>query len=179
MSLHLYMGCMYSGKSTKCVNHFKEFTRANKRVCVINYYHDNRYDDVLLSTHDRVKIPCKKMLTLLDNIGKIRNDYDVFLINEGQFFVDLYDSVVALVEKFNKDVYIYGLDSDYQRKPFGQIIDLIPICTSVTKLYANCHICKKDNQACFTHRLSTEKEQYLIGNNIYIPVCRKCYLNSI
>ena len=177
MSLHLYMGCMYSGKSTKCVNHYKKM-HPTQRVCVINYYHDNRYDDTLLSTHDKVKIPCIKLLYIKDII-KQKDKYDVFLINEGQFFNDLHNSVITLVEQHKKDVYVYGLDSDYKRKPFGQMIELVPLCTTVTKLYANCHKCKKINSACFTFRCSNETEQYLIGSDNYIPLCRECYLNSI
>ena len=45
----------------------------------------------------------------------------------------LYDNVLKLVENHNKTVYVYGLDGDYERKPFGQLISLIPIATSYTK----------------------------------------------
>ena len=177
MSLHLYMGCMYSGKSTMCIKHYNELNE-KKRVCVINYFHDNRYDDTLLSTHDKIKIPCTKLLNIEDILKKT-DEYDVFLINEGQFFSKLFDTSLELVEKHKKDVYIYGLDSDYQRKPFGQMIDLIPLCTTITKLYANCHKCKKEKSACFTFRISSETQQYLIGSDNYVPLCRECYLNSI
>ena len=47
------------------------------------------------------------------------NDYDVFLINEGQFFEDLYDCVDSIVNKKKKKVYVCGLDGDYKRKKFG------------------------------------------------------------
>jgi hypothetical protein len=57
----------------------------------------------------------------------------VILINEGQFFPDLLNFVNELL-KYNKKIYICGLDGDFERKKFGQIIDLIPLCDKVEKL---------------------------------------------
>ena len=75
---------------------------------------------------------------------------------------------------------IYGLDSDFKRNSFGEISKLLTVCTSITKLYANCEICKTINTACFTHRITDKQEQCIIDSTSYIPVCRKCYvfLNS-
>ena len=79
-------------------------------------------------------------------------------------------------EKHNKDVYIYGLDGDFKRNPFGDICRLLPLSTSITKLYANCKKCSGIGIACFTHRITNRKEQCIIDNDSYIPVCRKCYI---
>jgi len=173
MSLHLYLGCMFSGKTTKCIEHYKQFIKP----CVINYYYDTRYDKELLSTHDHVKIPCHRLKNL-NNIYEFINDTDTILINEAQFFDDLYKNVIKLVEKHNKNVYIYGLDGDFKREPFGDIIKLIPLATSYTKLYA---ICKCGGKACFTHKITGSEQQIEIGSSIYRPVCRTCYIkyNSI
>jgi thymidine kinase len=51
-----------------------------------------------------------------------------------------------------KIVIIAGLDGTYQRKPFGRIIDLLPICEKITKLSAICIDCGDD--AYFTKRIS-------------------------
>ena len=75
-------------------------------------------------------------------------------------------------------VYICGLDGDFKRKPFGNWLDLIPLCDKVTKLTAYCKLCKK-RDAIFSHRLGYEESQTVIGNN-YMSLCRECYnkLNS-
>ena len=80
--------------------------------------------------------------------------------------------VILLVEKYNKYVYISGLDGDFKRKKFGNILDLIPISDEVIKLKS---ICKCGNAASFSRRISNEKEQISIGNDNYEPVCRNCY----
>lgn len=43
-----------------------------------------------------------------------------------------------------------GLDGTFQRKPFGSILELIPIAEKVMKLSAVCMYCSKD--APFTLR---------------------------
>ena len=64
------------------------------------------------------------------------------LINEGQFFPDLYESVKWLVNEKKKYVTICGLDGDFKRAKFGTLLDLIPLCDNVTKLTSLCVSCK-------------------------------------
>ena len=192
--LELIIGPMYSGKTSRLVEIYKQYKFCNISVAVINHSIDNRYDEDLLSTHDQVKIPCIKTEKLLDiwtdNIDleqdislvpRIKDKFkvstcSVILINEGQFFPDLEEFVKLLLVN-DKKVYVCGLDGDFERKKFGQILDLIPLCDKVTKLTSLCSICKDGTPGIFSKRLSFEKEQTLVGSSNYIPVCRKCYDN--
>jgi thymidine kinase len=99
------------------------------------------------------------------------------LINEGQFFADLYETVLDML-KCNKKVYICGLDGDFERKKFGQMLDLIPHCDHVIKMSSLCSLCKNGTRGIFSMRLSDEKQQTLIGSDNYVPVCRNCYENN-
>jgi thymidine kinase len=184
--LELFIGSMYSGKSTRLVDIYKQCKFCNIPVTVINHIIDKRYDNELLSTHDQVKIPCLQASELNDlwnNKGyekknlwahnAVRNS-SVILINEGQFFPDLYDVVVDMLN-YNKKVYICGLDGDFERKKFGQILDLIPMCDKVTKLTSLCSQCKDGTPGIFSMRLTNETVQTVVGSDNYIPVCRKCY----
>jgi len=176
--LEIILGCMFSGKSSKLVEIYKQCKFCNISVAVINHSIDNRYDDELLSTHDQIKIPCIKTERLFD-IHRIKDKTEVerssvILINEAQFFSDLDIFVKKLLEQ-GKKVYICGLDGDFERKKFGQILDLIPICDKVTKLTSLCGICKDGTKGIFSKRISMEKEQTVVGSDNYIPVCRKCY----
>jgi thymidine kinase len=98
----------------------------------------------------------------------------VILINEGQFFDDIVDWVTFAVEKYHKNVYICGLNSDYKRNKFGNWLDLETISDNVVMLHSFCSKCKKKD-AIFTHRLTKDVELELIGTDCYIPVCRQCY----
>ena len=178
--LELIIGPMFSGKTSAIINLVKQYKFSKITTCVINYAEDKRYDEYKLTTHDKEKIDCLNGLYLkeiLDN-ETIRNN-DVFLINEGQFFPDLYDNVVELVEKHNKIVHVCGLDGDFLRSGFTEIMKLIPLTDNIIKRKSICMKCEDGTKALFSHRVSNEKTVKVIGSDNYIPLCRKCYLSSI
>lgn len=177
--LEIFIGPMFSGKTSKLLELYKQYKFCNITVAVINHSDDTRYHNDMMSSHDKIMIPCiqtKKLFDLLDssisNINILQSD--VILINEGQFFEDLSLFVVKMLQ-YKKRVYIAGLDGDFERKKFGQILDLIPLCDKVTKLTSLCGLCKNGTAGIFSLRLTKEISQTLIGTNNYIPVCRNCY----
>ena len=179
--LEIILGSMFSGKTSRIVEIYKQCKFCNIPVAVINHSIDNRYDDNLLSTHDKIKIPCiktEKLLNVLNEDNMLQHysiiNSEVVLINEGQFFEDLYEFVTNML-KNGKKVYVCGLDGDFERKKFGQLLDLIPLCDKVTKLTSLCSLCKNGTPGIFSKRISTEKEQTVVGSDNYIPVCRNCY----
>lgn len=180
-SIRLYLGCMYSGKTSELLREYRRWKNIGKKVICINYSKDERYGkDEFVRSHDLSKEPCYKT-ELLSNIKfEDLTNYDVILINEGQFFNDLTKFCEFWCDKHNKNIVICGLDGDFLRKPFGQINDIISMADEVVKLKAFCSKCNDGTLAIFTHRLSGEKDQVVIGNTNYIPVCRKHYneLNS-
>lgn len=188
--LEIILGPMFSGKTSRLVEIYKQCVFCNINVTVINHSIDTRYDDqgddILMSTHDLIKIPCIKTDKLMDIYSELEIPSenhvkkmkvvksDVILINEGQFFPDLEEFVKTMLIH-NKQIYVCGLDGDFECKKFGQILDLIPLCDKVTKLTSLCNICKNGTSAIFSKRISTEEEQVVVGSDNYIPVCRKCY----
>lgn len=199
--LELFIGPMFSGKTSKLVEIYKQCVFCNIPVAVINHSIDKRYDDTLLSTHDKVMIPCiqtnklkdiwyyneelegsekdgniidkQVVLHRLDDSAKLINA-DVILINEGQFFEDLLPAINHMLQH-NKKIYVGGLDGDFERKKFGQILDLIPLCDKVTKMTSLCGLCKNGTAGIFSKRITKEKEQTVVGSDNYIPVCRSCF----
>lgn len=179
--LELFVGCMYAGKTGKLVDIYRQSLFCNLKTMVINYDGDKRYSQTELSTHDKIMIPCVQTETLeslyIDYKDKIA-ETDVILINEGQFFPDLYSWVSHLIDNSKKRIYICGLDGDFERNKFGQILDLIPLCDKITKLTALCSICKDGTPAIHSFRRTAESGQLVIGSDNYIPLCRKCYQNK-
>jgi thymidine kinase len=181
--LEIIKGPMFSGKTTRLMEIHKKYSFCDINTMVINYEKDTRYSNDLLSSHDKVMIPCLKALTLNtlynvhDKTGKNVDDFmnaKIILINEGQFFPDIVEWVSIVVEKYHKNVYICGLNSDFKRDKFGNWLDLETISDNVVMLQSFCSKCKK-RPAIFSHRLTNENDLELIGSDCYIPVCRKCY----
>ena len=177
--LSICCGCMFSGKTSWLMNKFKKYSYIGKTISVINYADDKRYHETHLSTHDKHMIPCIQAHLLADVFSELEK-VDVILINEGQFFPDLYKIVIDVVENKHKIVHIAALDGDFKRNVFGEILHLIPKCDDYIKLHALCAKCKDGTIASFSHRISDEDTQISIGSDNYIPLCRKCYevLNS-
>ena len=69
-----------------------------------------------------------------DSMLAIKN-YKVIGIDEAQFFPDLKEFLLK-IEHNKIKIVIAGLDGDFNRNPFGQILECIPLSNSVTKLNA-------------------------------------------
>jgi len=186
--LEIISGPMFSGKTSKLMEIYNQCLFCNIPVVVINHVEDVRYHESMLSTHDKNMIPCVQTKHLSKIWNYSHDDYwdaiqirareaQVILINEAQFFDDLYVCVESMLQS-NKKVYIAGLDGDFERKQFGQLLGLIPLCDKFIKLKSLCSICKNGKKAIFSLRLTREKTQKIIGSDNYIPVCRKCYIEK-
>ena len=177
--LELAIGPMFSGKTSWILQKYDQHLFCGNKVMVINHSEDVRYDSTMLSTHDKKMIPCTQLNDFNDEsiCGEINEKImqsQVILINEGQFFSGLVDFVNLLLSK-KKIIYICGLDGDFKQTRFGELLDLIPICDKVYKMRSLCSICKNGTHAIFSHRVNENTEQKLIGSDMYIPLCRKCY----
>jgi len=180
MTINLFMGCMFSGKTHALINMAKMNKLLDKKVLIINFEEDSRYSESnKITTHDNVSldcVPCGKDILLMKDTKEYQ-ETDVICINEGQFFQNLVKFCISACDE-GKIIHVCGLDGDYLKRPFGEILDLIPHCESVCKLYAICMGCKNGTLASFTKRIIKSQDLVLIGSTeSYIPVCKYCYNN--
>lgn len=180
--LKIILGCMFSGKTTELFREHRRHTSCGFECLLINHVSDKRYTlEEKTSSHDGILVNSINIGDKLFDFFKkdsYLSRYKVIFINEGQFFEDLYKFVDYIVNKKNKKVYVCGLDGDFQRKKFGSLLDIIPLADDVIKIKAICTECKSKD-AIFTHRISQEKTQTIIGGSeSYKPLCRSCY-NSL
>lgn len=183
-SLDLIIAPMYAGKTTEIIRRLTIFHEMDMKVVYINSIKDSRTkDDNSFSTHNPTikSIPFDSLKSETLNTINV-SKYEVIGLDEASFFRDLKEIVLKWVEKEKKIVIVAGLNGDYQRKPFGQLLDLVPFCDNITKLTPFCLSCKKEKNeirnALFTKRIVSSAEKILIGDKeFYIPVCRQCFLN--
>uniref|UniRef100_A0A3Q3BBR6 Thymidine kinase n=1 Tax=Kryptolebias marmoratus TaxID=37003 RepID=A0A3Q3BBR6_KRYMA len=155
-----------------CNLRIRRFQVAQYKCLVIKYANDTRYSDTGMATHDRNTMEAMAA-TCLGDVRPMALKACVIGIDEGQFFPD----TVAFCEEManlGKTIIVAALDGTFQRKPFGNILNLVPLAESVVKLHAVCMQCYKD--AAYTKRIGAEKEVEVIGGaDKYQAVCRKCY----
>lgn len=188
MSLELIIGPMFAGKSSALQSIVRRRMAIGWNVLVIKHSIDTRYledsDNNVVVNHDQQKCPAKSCGHLFDSTTW--SDYKnakLIVIEEGQFFDDLVDFVTVAVEKDGKDVVVVGLDGDAHRKPFGQILNLIPLADNVQRIYALCKLCGDGTPARFTSAISAEVatatsdgKPNVGATESYRPLCRRHFL---
>ena len=103
--------------------------------------------------------------------------YKYLIIDEGQFIKNLAKVSRILVETFDINLVIAGLDGDFNRKPIGELLELIPFSDDCIKKKSKCIKCKDRTEAPFTFKTSTNSDIIDIGSvDKYIPLCRKHYI---
>ena len=187
--LEIILGPMFSGKTSKLIEIYKQYGVCDIHVLAINHSDDDKRhsSSIQMTSHDLHFINCIQSETIrhiidthIESLTSGSTKPVVILINEGQFFQDLLDGVAELVNKYKAHVYVAGLDGDYKREKFGQMLDLIPICDKVYKLHSLCVLCKNGTKAIFSHRtVTTCIEQKQIGaEELYQPLCRDCFQSN-
>jgi len=190
--LDIILGPMFSGKTTKLLEIMDTFDEQNIKYLAVKPKIDDRYtsgskDTNFIVSHNLKKKECKlinNLKEILEEIKKFKtiestrsDSIKYIIIDEAQFFDNLYNFCIICLERFGINVVVTGLDGDYQRKPMGEILNLLPIANTITKLKSTCHICK--GEAIFTHRFAGNSDQVLIGgSDCYYPLCREHYVEE-
>lgn len=172
-SVEVICGCMFAGKTKELINRVINSGVAQQKIGVFKPSIDVRYHPYKIVSHDANildAIPLKDGLGMLVYI----DNFELFAIDEAQFFgVELVEVTKKLVMK-GKRVIIAGLDMDYLGNPFGPMPALISIANKVTTLHAICERC--GGEASFTYRKTHSDEQVLVGEkNEYEARCKSCY----
>jgi thymidine kinase len=174
MSLEVVIGPMFSGKSSYALSYVRRQRAIGKTVLVIKPNIDNRYsNEAVVVTHNNEKIPCM-MWNVKDPLCGISDiNYECFVVEEAQFFSHLHHFCSHLLLNKHKHILVVGLDGCAQQKKFGEILDVIPIATSVTKLSALCSVCNDGTPAPYTTKLEEPGDiQVDVGGaEKYVAVC--------
>jgi len=181
MSLELIIGPMFAGKTSALQSIIRRHEALGIKCVVYKPLRDDRYgEDYFIYSHDKTRVSALPVTHLTQQT--VNSDYanaKLIVIEEGQFFDDLYTFVVKAVEYDMKHVVVGGLDGDRFRKPFGQILQLIPLADRLTKLTSLCKLCADGTPALFTYGSTTSSETIHVGGSeTYMPLCRTHYNES-
>ena len=174
---------MFAGKTTEMLNLTRRY-RYGPRACEVSLIRpltDTRSPDNLVRSHDDIGAPCATTCylmsyahtrVLLDSVCDVK---PVIGIDEGQFFNDLVEGCMYLVEN-GYHVYVAALNGTFRRTPWPAISELIPLADKITFLTAICHGCSEP--ASFTH-LTTSKptgsDIIIGGSEKYHSLCGTCF----
>jgi thymidine kinase len=180
MSLELYIGSMFSGKSSAVIAALRRKSVIGIYTMCITHSADTRYAENAIASHSGESYPATAVPELMPLLkSDVFRSSNYVIIEEANFFPDLKQFVIIAVETLKKHVLCVGLDGDYERKPFGQLLDLIPYADEIKKFKALCSICKDGTEACFTDRISDATDQLVVGGaEKYQALCRSHFLKK-
>jgi len=178
----MIIGPMFSGKSTELIRHIRMMKVLKKDYLVVTHSLDTRYDTDHVVSHNMDKekcVSCNRLMSLLNSQNHNIDQVETVFVEEGQFFEDIVDFVYEIVENLNKHLVIAYLTSDFNRRPFPHLGQLIALSDNVIQLSALCMKCRDGTQAPFTYCRTQDAAGYgniLVGSNdVYESVCRKHY----
>ncbi len=180
--IELIIGPMYASKSSELIKIANRYKCIGKNILAINHILNNRYGTNNISTHDKYIldncIHLDKLNSLLDsNYHNLYIEAEIIIIEELQFFSDAFDFITHAADIDNKIIIAAGLNGDFNRSPFGDILRLIPHAEKITKLSALCKYCSDGTNAHFSKLIVNKIDGQIMigGNDKYEAVCRKHY----
>ncbi len=183
MSLTLIIGPMFAGKSSAILQKVRRAEILGWKHLVLTNRIDVRYDTSgsQIVTHDHAGMDAYGVTKLEEVFPTDRyTEARLIVIEEAQFFTDLYSFVLKAVEEDGKEVVVVGLDGDSDRKPFGQILEVLPLADEVIRLSALCKRCGDGRAALFSALVRGVKQGqvHVGGADMYEPMCRKHFLEN-
>lgn len=172
MSIHVITGPMFAGKTTELLQKAERYRYIGSPMIIIKPSLDSRYGNDVMMTHSGKKeydiVNAKELKDI--NVEK----YDIILIDEGQFFDDLFDTCLVWRNRMKKNIIISCLDMTSEGLPFGHVGNVLAIADNVSKLKSVCLTCKRD--AAFSKCLETKKDEILLGGiDKYVASCIHCF----
>ncbi|HEY0222638.1 thymidine kinase [Lactovum miscens] len=178
-------GTMNSGKSIDILKVTHNYEEEGKPVLLMTSNLDTRIGKGKVASrigisHDAVAID--EGFKVFDYVAALSEKPRCILIDESQFLSkeNIYD-FAKIVDNLNIPVIAYGLKNDFRNELFEGSKYLLLLADKIEEIKTICWYCEK--KATMVLRLLDGKpifegEQVQIGGNeSYIPVCRKHYMN--
>ena len=157
---------MSGGKSTYILDKERQFRKkGGLRILVIK--HAIATNPGFISTHWGGSIPATSMSDLL-SINM--DEWDIIFIDEAHWFSDIYEWVKSNMHRHHIRVFISGLIGDKRQYKFGNLADIMPLCSHVEWKSSICEVCGDD--APFSKcRIQSDDVDLPGGMDLYYTVC--------
>jgi thymidine kinase len=174
--LHIVVGPMFSGKSTKCYETATGLRQVQCPILLVKPFLDTR--STAVTTHSQIgTIECFRPYRANEILKHAEyTSAKVVLIDEAQFFDG--DDLVKVVEqmlKDNKIIRLYGLNGNYKQEPMWPLHRHIALGATIESMTAYCNFCDNPTPAQFTVTDYDMPESGVVlgGSERYSVVCRK------
>lgn len=181
--LYFYYGTMKSSKSAQLIMTAYNYQQQNKPIIIFKPSIDTRDGNIVKSRALETTYPVytfnENDRGYIYNMVKLRK-YHAVLCDEIQFAKEYHiDELAHIADELSVPVLCFGLLTDFQGKLFEGSKRLVELADKIQEIKTVCWFC--DRKARFNMRTVDgvpvfEGEQIQIGDEEYLPVCRKCYM---
>lgn len=171
-TLAVFVGPMFSSKTTKLMLALERFKYQHKRIMVFKPAIDDRYSDSEVVSHGGWRHPAITVKDGPDIFGKLseaESPPQVVAVDEAFMIPGVADALIYLYQ-LGIDIVVSTLDLSAAGKPFHEVEKLMAWATHVEKCCAVCTECGRD--AYYTHKKQVSGEEIEVGGSeLYEPRC--------
>jgi thymidine kinase len=168
----LYVGSMFSGKTTRLLGMLERFKYQHKRIVAFKPVIDDRYAIGEIATHGGWKFPATCVSTGSEIYGALSTFEEVphVIAVDEAFMIPGVSNALIYLYKLGFDIAVSSLDMSATVKPFNEIEKMLPWATHVEKCSAVCTTCGRD--AYYTYKKQAGGGEIEIGGaELYEPRC--------
>ncbi len=175
---------MGAGKSLDLIRCNYNYIENDKKTICFTSSKDDRYGESKITTRIGLSIDAISVFEDTDVFQIVKNEKDIscVFVDEVQFLSkkQIYQ-LSDIVDYLNIPVICYGLRSDFNLNIFEGSEYLLGIADEVQELKTLCWCGKKatTNARIVNGVMVQEGEQIVIGDNNYVPLCRKHFKEKI
>lgn len=168
-----YTGPMHSGKSARLFNAYDSVY--NKIHLEAFQPTSNTRDEGITSKDFDRTIPTIKIDYFEDIEKYITPETTVIIIDEVQFLKGNPLFLEYLSMEKDIDIYLAGLSITSELIPFDVMPEILAISNYVENIPGSCYDCGR--QALYTYYIYEKTVTKEVGDEGYLPLCRRCYMN--
>lgn len=169
-------GVMSAGKSSTLIQKAFQFTQCGKQVLVFRPIEDTRAASDKVVSRIGISWPAIPVCSD-DNLLEIfekEEGTDIILVDESNFFTEKQmDELADIADIHGKLVIAFGLKNDFAGSLFDSTRRLFELADRIDELPSMCTVC--GSKATHHYRKIESDEQFVVGDDIYMSVCRKCF----
>ena len=185
--LYFKYGAMGSSKTAQALITKFNYEERGMRVWLIKPATDVRDGETVLKSRIGLAAECTPISagdSLFELFLAKYTEYDAIIADECQFFTpEQVDEMRRIVDEYEIPVLCFGLRTDFLTHLFPGSRRLFEVADSIAEIKT---ICKCGIKATVNARISedgrviTTGDQVLLGgNDAYIAMCHRCYMNEI
>lgn len=175
----VFVGPMFSSKTTKLLSALERFKYQRKRVAVFKPSLDDRYSPGEVVSHSGWSVEAqtvKNGADILEVLAQMDEEPDVVAVDEA-FMIPNIAEVLVWLYRNGISVVASTLDLSSTGKPFHEVERMMAWATHVEKCAAVCTVCGRD--AFYTHKKQVDEDRGEIqvgGAELYEPRCFQHHL---